>query len=331
MDAPLFSVIIPTHDRQMLMSEAVESVLSQTIRDLECIVVDDASPEPVVVSADPRVRLVRRHVNGGPAAARNTGMSAAQGRYLAFLDDDELFTSDRLEFALDGLARAEIALCWRRSVDEAGDGDRILEGQAGARVIEGEIPHLGVTALSRHAVETFDERLRCCEDVEWWIRSAPGRTVATIPKFGCLVRRRPESYSRTVAAPRVDARLKIFEWHDDFFSRHDRAAAFQWRKLGFHARTSGNNLLARRAFAHSLRRRPSLRTCWHLLRALVTAAPRGPHIAPDPGGPSREHDTEPDAAGETTYSVGSHPNPEAATCEREHRPRKIDNDPRPDA
>lgn len=271
MDAPLFSVIIPTYGRQVHLTEAVESVLAQTVRDFECIVVDDASSEPAVVPSDPRVRLVRREVNGGPSAGRNSGLAVARGRYVAFLDDDELFTADRLEYALEGLGRADVALCWRRSLDDPRARGRILEGRPGAKVLEGEIPHVGVVALERLAVLPFDERLRSCEDVEWWVRLAPGRSIATVPKVGCMARERSSAYFRSVAGPRADARLRVLELHDDFFATHGRAAAFQWRKLGFHARSAGDHQVARRAFARSVRRRPSLRTMWHLITVVKSA------------------------------------------------------------
>src|SRR5437588_9672841 len=113
MTDPAFTVIVPTYGRPQFLSEAVRSVLDQTVSDLECLVVDDASPEPVIVEGDGRVRIIRRASNGGPPAARNTGIRNARGRYVAFLDDDDLFTTDRLELAVRGLDEAPVALCER--------------------------------------------------------------------------------------------------------------------------------------------------------------------------------------------------------------------------
>jgi glycosyltransferase involved in cell wall biosynthesis len=268
MDSPLFSVIIPTYARPELLAEAVASVLAQTVTDLECVVVDDASRQPPAAPPDPRVRMFRRPVNGGPAAARNTGLSVARGRYVAFLDDDEVYTPHRLEFALDVLSRADIALCWRRSFDEAPVGQGTLEGRPASCVLEGTTQHLGVTALVREATPLFDERLRVCEDLEWWVRASSGRTVTTAPRFGCLFRARPVVDRETVAAARVNARLQILEWHAAFFEAHNRAAAFQWRRLGLDARAAGDYRLARRAFLRSLRFRLTPRSAWHLVRSL---------------------------------------------------------------
>ena len=111
MAQPLFSIIIPTYGRAEYLAEAVDSVLAQTVADFECLVVDDGSPEPVSLSTeDDRVRVLRREINGGPSTARNTGLAHARGRFVAFLDDDDLYLPVRLALALEGLARAPVDL-----------------------------------------------------------------------------------------------------------------------------------------------------------------------------------------------------------------------------
>jgi glycosyltransferase involved in cell wall biosynthesis len=86
------SVVIPTQERPHYLRRAIQSVLGQTFGDLELIVVDDgpsdATARLVGSYRDPRVRLVRHDSNRGVAAARNTGIAASSGRYVAFLDDD---------------------------------------------------------------------------------------------------------------------------------------------------------------------------------------------------------------------------------------------------
>lgn len=96
---PRVSVIIPTYNRAALLREAIQSVLDQTFADFEIIVVDDGSrDETVSVVAgmgDSRVRYVYQ-VNAGRAAARNHGLSLAQGEFVAFLDDDDMFLPNKL-------------------------------------------------------------------------------------------------------------------------------------------------------------------------------------------------------------------------------------------
>jgi glycosyltransferase involved in cell wall biosynthesis len=98
---PKVSVILPTYNRSRTLPAAISSVLTQSERDLELIVVDDASSEDIAGVLrqfdDPRLRLIRRPVNGGAAAARNSGLAEARGRFIAFQDSDDLWLPGKLE------------------------------------------------------------------------------------------------------------------------------------------------------------------------------------------------------------------------------------------
>lgn len=102
-EAPSVSVVITTYDRPAYLSGAVETVAAQTYNDIELIIVDDASPTPAseVLSEDdyqfPIFRILRHEENSGPNAARNTGIKAANGEYVAFLDDDDRWIPEKLE------------------------------------------------------------------------------------------------------------------------------------------------------------------------------------------------------------------------------------------
>jgi glycosyltransferase involved in cell wall biosynthesis len=94
------SVILPTYNRTASLRRSCESVLSQSFRDLELLVVDDASTEDIEGCVrglgDPRVRYIRREQNGGAAAARNTGLVAARGALIAFQDSDDVWLPGKL-------------------------------------------------------------------------------------------------------------------------------------------------------------------------------------------------------------------------------------------
>lgn len=116
---PLVSVIIPTYNRVQLLREAVASVLAQEGRgqlfDLEVIVVDDASSDgtPAIAQEFPGLRYLRFDINKGPSAARNAGIAASTGKYVAFLDDDDLWLPRRLELQLPILEQEnEIAVVY---------------------------------------------------------------------------------------------------------------------------------------------------------------------------------------------------------------------------
>jgi glycosyltransferase involved in cell wall biosynthesis len=95
------SVIIPVFNRPNVLGRAVESVLFQTFEDFELIVVDDGSTQPIAeVIAEalqrPNVHLLHHETNRGAAAARNTGVRTAEGRYVAFLDSDDRWHREKL-------------------------------------------------------------------------------------------------------------------------------------------------------------------------------------------------------------------------------------------
>jgi glycosyltransferase involved in cell wall biosynthesis len=275
---PLFSVIVPTYDRAELVRGAVDSVLAQTVADLECIVVDDGTPSPLAASwKDDRVRVIRRDRSGGPSAARNTGMDEARGRYLAFLDDDDLFVPDRLATALEGLRRAPVALCWGRYEDEEGTASgRMLDGDVRDTVAEGMAPAMRLVAIERGVAPRFDESFTACEDLEWWLRLARTVTVATVPRIGCVVRRHTGPRHGTGTRERIDGRLRLLQMYDGYYRDHPRAAAFAWKRVGLLALAEGRPALARRALLRSLRLRPELRSAWHLARSIPGRAPAQP-------------------------------------------------------
>jgi glycosyltransferase involved in cell wall biosynthesis len=268
-NAPAFSVVIPTYGRARFLEEAVASVLAQTVGDLECIVVDDASPEAAELAPDPRLRVVRRSENGGPAAARNSGLAVAEGEFIAFLDDDDLFAPDRLEIALEGLANAPLATCWSRSMDATVPGGRMLMGNVRDSILDATTPHLGATAVRRDVVEQFDEDYRATQDVEWWLRMSARASVWTVPKVGLLYRRHAGERHLNGTTARIQASLRLLETERSYFDAHPRAAAFRWMRIGLMAREAGDTRLARRALWRSSRTRPNARSLWHLVQAFT--------------------------------------------------------------
>lgn len=98
---PLVSVVIPTRNRPLLVGRAVQSALTQTFKDIEVIVVIDGTDKPTFVALakidDPRLRVIELPNNIGGSGARNAGVTEAKGEWIAFLDDDDEWLSQKLE------------------------------------------------------------------------------------------------------------------------------------------------------------------------------------------------------------------------------------------
>ncbi|SFK70745.1 Glycosyl transferase family 2 [Halogranum rubrum] len=188
-NAPLVSVVIPTYGRPEFLPDAVESVAEQTYSNVQLVVVDDHSPEPVEpVLADVDLgtldwQCIRHAENKGANAARRTGIEATESDIVAFLDDDDYWESTLVERLVDafdsGGPDVGAVAVGVRIVDGAGEqiGEMIPDyvGNITERILRGE---LQAATFSRFAVRRSvidaagypDERFPSWQDKEWHIR-----------------------------------------------------------------------------------------------------------------------------------------------------------------
>mgnify|MGYP001149060417 FL=1 len=129
----LISIVMPVYNASAWLEETVESVQKQTYENWELIAVDDCSPDESfrmlerMAQKDARIRPIRREENGGAARTRNTGMDAARGQYLAFLDSDDLWDAKKLEKELAFLKERQAAFAF--TAYEFGDENGIGNGK----------------------------------------------------------------------------------------------------------------------------------------------------------------------------------------------------------
>jgi glycosyltransferase involved in cell wall biosynthesis len=198
--APVVSVIIPTHNRVRLLDRAVRSVLAQTFRDLELIIIDDASSDATQAYVrelrDPRVRSISHERNRGVSAARNTGIANARGRYIAFQDSDDEWLVEKLEHQLAimekqgagcGMVGCELLryiggpLITVRWAEEPADRERISACGHVAAISA----FIQTTLFRRECLEdigTFDESLWVCEDWELTLRAVGKWSFGNVPE-----------------------------------------------------------------------------------------------------------------------------------------------------
>jgi glycosyltransferase involved in cell wall biosynthesis len=274
---PIASVVIPTYNRADLVLRAVASVQRQSLGDWELLVVDDASTDDTKARiknlADPRIQYVRRDVNGGVAAAQNTGLDRAAGRYVLFLhSDDELMPEflRRLSDALDrappaiggveaGLEVVESGRTARRGPFLQGADDRaLLAFQSGVHIS---------TLLLRRELATgvrFDESLRGVEDRDFCIRLLRRTTLAFDPDP--LVR-----IHRTVSGLTAESKAPFYEYllgkyHDDIVASAATHASWWFGIARAYARTRELDR-ARAAMQRAVRVHPSRVRRWPLFAA----------------------------------------------------------------
>jgi len=195
---PTVSVVVPTYNRADALSRTIDSVLDQTLEDLELLVVDDGSEdhtESVVTGYDdPRVTYVAHETNRGGSAARNTGIERAEGEYVAFLDSDDEWLPAKLERQVWTLrARSDEWVAAYCGVEMAGDRHpayellasaisrrRHTEGAEGGDELIRDVladdlhTSAGSTLLVRtdvaRAIDGFDESFDRFQDPEFLIR-----------------------------------------------------------------------------------------------------------------------------------------------------------------
>jgi glycosyltransferase involved in cell wall biosynthesis len=177
---PLVSVIVPVHNGERYVREALDSVLCQTYQRVELVIVDDGSTDATgdVLSgfaADGRARVVRQE-HTGVAAALNRGIELARGPLLAFLDSDDLWTADKLERQIDALDAEDSSALVFGWVREFHSPD--LEDSERARIACPPGPAPGVSRGTMlcwsgtfERVGRFDSRWRIGEFIDWYMRA----------------------------------------------------------------------------------------------------------------------------------------------------------------
>ncbi|MCD6385261.1 glycosyltransferase family 2 protein, partial [Candidatus Sumerlaeota bacterium] len=179
---PRVSVIIPVFNRKEMVKEAISSVLNQTFRDFELIVVDDGSTDGTaeVVKSFNEVRYIRQE-HKGPASARNTGIMNAEGELIAFLDSDDLWLPEKLEKQVSYLdhhkgmmiCQTEEIWLWKGRRIKPKRKHRKQKGDIFHRAVELCLISPSAVMMRRQLfdqVGLFDETFPAAEDYELWLR-----------------------------------------------------------------------------------------------------------------------------------------------------------------
>lgn len=254
---PEVTVVIPTRDRSTLVTtHALPSALAQEGVAFEVIVVDDGSSDGTAAAvaslADPRVRLLRHEAARGVSAARNTGIASARGEWLAFLDDDDLWSPGKLERQLAAARSEGASWTYARAIVVGAnaeplyshplpDGATIAEALESGNVVPGGPSNVVARTDLVREVGGFDETLGQGEDWDVWLRLA---------RAG-----RPAVCDEVLVATLTHGERSIFRYRPDALAdiermlakhrpvtRADRLGAAQW--LAGQHRLGGSRLRA---------------------------------------------------------------------------------------
>ena len=226
--APRVTVLLPVHDAERFLPEAVESILDQSFRDFELLAIDDGSHDASAeilggfARRDRRVRVVHRP-HQGLIATLNDGLALARGALIARMDADDVALPQRLARQVEALDRDPGLLCIGGAFDLIDESGRLFDrafppcdhATILARALGGEstISH-SAASYRRDAVRGiggYDETARWVEDLDLWLRLSEHGSLANLPDLVSRVRHHADSVSEQHAAEQLEQAARVAE------------------------------------------------------------------------------------------------------------------------
>lgn len=304
-ESPLVSVIIPAYNAEAYIAEAVDSVLEQDYPNKEVIVIDDGSIDDtvdVLVHYGERIRLLRQ-TNAGSAVARNKGMAAATGGYIAFLDGDDVWLPGKLTAQVAYMERhSDVDMTQGRWTEwrQATDGSFPHPGELAALApadpdnpppavpeLSGWVYHLlltefmvwtSVVMVRRRLIErvgTFDNRFVRGQDFQYWLRASRHTQIHKLDRVMALYRQHRDNSTRgcpprNYAAEIIDEAVRHWGYEDIDGARADARqvrhhCARLWAGFAYKQLRAGQARRAARSLVRAISLRPLAARPWLLL------------------------------------------------------------------
>ncbi len=218
---PLVSVIVPTYNREKLIPQAIDSVLAQTYKNWELIIVDDRSTDGTkelvkkYIEKDNRIKYILNTHNQGPSGARNQGLEIAKGEYIAFLDSDDVWRKNHLKDAIWFFKNSKVDFIFADCEEKGILQNKIISDCSDLVEFRLSIPHRVIkkdfiiykksifreilknnfittqtTVIKKKKINIrFDENLKNGEDGDFWMRFIKkNNNIGYINKVKCTVR-----------------------------------------------------------------------------------------------------------------------------------------------
>lgn len=231
----MISVIIPTYNRDYVIERSIRSVLNQTYRDIELIIVDDCSTDgteklvKAIAQEDDRLRYVKLGTRSGQCLARNTGVGMAQGDYIAFQDSDDAWRPNKLKMQLDALLKTNADVCTcrfeRHNYEQMFDViyPTIPAGFISRQMLIMDSRVSTQTILAKRAVFDnfmFDPEMPRLVDYEWTIRASELYQFFLVDDVLVDVFLQDDSITRTSREMLVNCCSLIWKKHAGLCARH---------------------------------------------------------------------------------------------------------------
>lgn len=290
---PVVSVVIPTKDRLDLLSQTLRTVLAQDV-DLEVVAVDDGSSDGtsdwLTGLGHPRLRVVRHDHPRGAGQARNAGIAVARGRWVAFVDDDDLWLPGKLAAQVAAAERQGAVWAYAGSVTVTSEGRllRVHEAQPAAdrlpwvNVVPGGASNVIARRDALATVGGFDPTIPMVADWDMWIRLQQLGAPAVVAAPLVVYRFHASSMSRNIPVMlqqigELDERYRHLRGGEPL----DWQDVYRW--VGGNALMAGDRAAARRVFLAAVRAR-HVGSVRRLVRASVPIAKRPPLTDPSEAG-----------------------------------------------
>ena len=295
------SAIIPTYNNAAFIKDAVLSIQNQTVPPAEIIIVDDGSTDNtqyIVQQLDGNIQYIRQQ-NRGPSAARNAGIKAAKGDWIAFLDADDQWTTDKLEKQIKALQHSPELKLLAGDMSEIDIDNQILEASVlnkhhfleKFKALDGKpLPDAFIELLRKNFIPTgtvlikkdilleaglFNDNIRYGEDLELWAKVASQHPVTCLPDV-LMLRRQHGSNSTQSAEPLLIDLIKVMESLKSYTSKQhiqsynpDQCITEALNNLGYWYFNNRQFSQAQTIFRRSLKARPTIKALLYLIICLL--------------------------------------------------------------
>lgn len=248
LSSELVSVIIPTYNRAHLIGDSIRSVLAQTYSNLEIIVADDGSTdnteEVIAAISDSRLRYLRQP-NRGRSNARNHALSIASGKYITFLDSDDLYLPNKVELQVNYLkSHPGVGMVYTSAYCINGQGEMLAhkyEASVSGFIYESiafftpvtiTLPTVMTYRKVMDHVGGFDEQMHRFEDTDMWRRISKFCRIDAMPEYTCLLRTHDDNSLLNQNAAQIATAL---EYYSKKIICDDEEISLETRKKGLAA------------------------------------------------------------------------------------------------